>query len=532
MSSDPRDLRPYYDSEAFNTGYPTIFRPGIGVVDENGNTIASKISRTSVASLNFSTQGSGKVGIGSKFGFQGSNRTLRNMAKVKDYNENIQKNMVSDLEFSEYFDLNNIGELLKSLINSFVRNYIRCLVSQPFEVARLLLQVGDFQTLKSTALNLSGGSGPGSSSGLSSSSKKRIQFDEFTEQEKNEKNSNDDAMDIYDTYDDEDDDDELNYFQPINPTESEIIHSKTRTIKKKTIKPKKFKSSSEAVKEVRCKHYLKPVSLNTVDVMSTLLTAEGLRGLWRGSNITFITNALSSTLEAWITGFVSPFLQIPDPFFVDVTHSSDPSTTLILSLSASVLTGLLLAPLDLIRTKMIVTTINKNERSIRNSIYNLKFYTIPISLILPTILNSLSNNFFKKFTPYLLYVKFGIDSISSPALFSTVKLLSSILELFIKLPIETLLRRSQVHYLLKNAKSSSNPLKISGQEKLVVKFDGYNGIWKTLFNVYHNKNSENKGFEGLFRGWRVGVVSIVGSWGLHILQDQNYNDQIFREEKF
>jgi fusion and transport protein UGO1 len=324
--------------------------------------------------------------------------------------------------------------------------------------------------------------------------------------------------------DDDDDEEEIEYFQPKNVTNEQFIHTRTQTIKRKPTRP--IQKNAEDSKSKSKAKLIAPVSLNTVDMMSSLLSTEGVRGLWRANNASFIFSALSMTFEAWITGFISPFLQIPDPFFVDAIHSPDPTKTLILSISASVITGLILAPLDLIRTKMIVTSVSNNERSIRNSIKNLKFRTCPASLIIPTILNSLTNQFFKRVTPYLLYFKLGIDIYGSPILLNGIKLGSSFLELFVKLPVETLLRRSQVAYLLKPS-NDYNPLKIS-ESQLIVKPVEFTGVLSTLYGVYHSRQN---GLEGLFRGWRVGTLNIIGTWGLNILQN-NYEDQINKTEKF
>lgn len=494
MSESSKNLRPYFDSETFHAGGPAIYRPGIGVVDEQGNTIASKITNSS----NLKRSITNNIGIGGVSKAYGSGRSsMRNIIRINQYNENIKKNMYSDLEFSEYFELNNVSELIKSLVNSFITNYFRCLIAQPFEVARLLLQVGDIHT---TTPN-----------------------DGAKEHQKTKRNEPhyDDDND-----DDNDDDDEVYYFQS-KDEDSELLRRRTRTIKRRS--PTKTTTTAASSKKVINKNHIRPVSLNTVDIMSSLLSQEGTRGLWRATNATFILNALSSTLEAWITGFISPFLQIPDPFFVDVAHSPEPTTTLALSITASLLTGLILAPLDLIRTKLVVTSINHNERSIRNSIKNLRYFTCPISLIIPTILNSLANNVFKKLTPYLLFVKFGIDAYGSPIWYSTISLFSNIVELFVRLPVETLLRRAQVSFLLKRSENG-NVMKIENEDQLIVGFGGYSGLFKTFYDIYHS-SGENSGFEGLFRGWRVGLLKILGSWGLSLLE-QNYDDQSFKEEKF
>ncbi|KAH3685477.1 hypothetical protein WICPIJ_003545 [Wickerhamomyces pijperi] len=488
------DLRPYHDPTSFSPTNPITYRPGIGVVDQQGNTIASKIANSSHSRRSIS-------GLGLSSG-PGSTRgsSMRNLIKINDYNEGLKRDVYSDLEFMEYFETGNIVELLKSMINSLVRGYSKCLIAQPFEVGRLLLQVGDFETKMGNLIK-------------------------EQEERKRESGASEDE-----------EEEELNYFESKDKDTEEPQYRKTRVIRAPSVSHKKSKPQAtqkelKLTKKNTQSKYLTPVTLNTIDVISALLSSEGMRGLWRASNVTFVYGALSSTLEAWITGFISPFLQIPDPFFVDVVHSNDPLTTLLLSLSATVITGLLLAPLDLIRTRLIVTKIGSSERSIRKTISRLNYYTVPISLVVPVTMNTLASQVFKKVTPYLLFVHCGIDAIASPVTYSICSLLSSVMELFVKLPIETILRRAQVHYLVKDAEISSNALKIQDSDsKLVVKFAGYSGIFTTLYDAYFNKG-ENSGVEAIWRGWRVGLLNVVAEWGLGVIRSSEdvLNSQ---EEKF
>lgn len=497
------DLRPYHDPTSFNPTNPITYRPGIGVVDQQGHTIASKIA----ASSSHSRRSITGLGLNSGPGSNVKGSSMRNLIKINDYNEGLKRDVYSDLEFHEYFEIGNITELLKSLVQSFLKSYTKCLVAQPFEVGRLLLQVGDFETKMGKQL--------------------------ITLDEKNHKGA---ANEDEEEEEEDEEESDLKYFE--SKKDALTDHKKTRVIRSPRSQSqthKKSKSQTQRefklTKNKKDQQFLTPVSLNTIDVISSLLSTEGLRGLWRASNITFIYGALSSTMEAWITGFISPFLQIPDPFFVDAVHSNDPLTTLILSVTASVITGLLLAPLDLIRTRLIVTKIQHSERSIRKTISRLNYHTVPISLVIPVTMNSLASQLFKRVTPYLLFVHCGIDSIASPFTYSVLSLISSILELFVKLPIETLLRRAQVNYLLKDSRISSNALKITEPEsRLVVKFAGYSGIFTTLYDIYYG-SGENSGVEAIWRGWRVGLLNVVAEWGLGVLRSSE-DDLSFQEEKF
>jgi len=95
-----------------------------------------------------------------------------------------------------------------------------------------------------------------------------------------------------------------------------------------------------------------------MEVIGQEWTKEGIAGVWKGSNTTFIYTLASKTVESWSRGVLSAILNIPDP---GVTPSLGPSADLLdtnypwaslgLAVAAAVITGLALAPLDLVRTK-------------------------------------------------------------------------------------------------------------------------------------------------------------------------------------
>lgn len=62
-------------------------------------------------------------------------------------------------------------------------------------------------------------------------------------------------------------------------------------------------------------------------------------------------------MEAWSTSFLSAVLSLPDPGVTDVAHSSHPMASLAVAVAATALTALLLAPLDVIRTKLAASMI-------------------------------------------------------------------------------------------------------------------------------------------------------------------------------
>ena len=524
MSTIQQQLRPYYDHDTFNAGYCVTYKPGIGLIDSETN----RPLTSTILNLG-ATNSTGKV-VG---------RVLNDGTGMGIYGDRMKsassmtgdKNYIYDLELLEYFDMNNLSELFKNLVWNFCKNYCKVLVSQPLEIVRLVLQVGTFEFQKKK------------------SDPPRRLYDVTTGV-------------VTDVSEVEDSDYEIDYFQTPNKPPL-VLPVQTRTKKSKKKK----------------QHKLQPVSIHLLDIMTAIVAKDGPFALFRGINASFIHQTLSHTIEAWITGFISPFLGIPDPFFLELTHSNDPFKSLWLLVTACVLTGLVLIPLDLIQVRLMLTQFNTpqgeveevedikdsnddllteateedtnkpimvNTRSVRESIRNYPFQTLiqpPLGISILTILHQFSIVIFRKTAPYVMFIKFNIDSYSSPTIYTMVNLMALIMELFIKLPLENLLRKEQVRFLL--TPKASDPKKVitidNPNENLIVNFNGLAAIESKLEDVQEGTSSEivvrtrvpNTMFTrisnlGLFNGWRVGVLNVIGFWGYNILKS---NGTELREER-
>lgn len=485
--------RPYYDPDTFNPGYLVIYKPGVGLVNPK-----TRVPLTSSIQPTINNTKTGQYNPGANIGI----KAMGSESKTLD------KNYVYDLEFNEYFDLNNLSELFKNLFWNFFKNYCKVLVYQPLEIARLVLQVGkfDFSTPKVKSI---------------------------------EHNSKQTELKTY-----EESDEEINYFQ----STSEIwdTGSESNSLSNSV-------ESKSSHRKSRRKHKIDPVSKHTIDILASIAAKDGPNGLFRGLNAQFLYQTLSHTIEAWITGFLSPFLGIPDPFFLDLTHSTEPSKSLCLSVAACVLTGIILMPLDLIKIKLMITNFTKpykesedsvpvendekkevkevSTRSIRESIRN---YPLPLLIRPPilvtclTILHQFSTSIFRKSAPYILFIRFNIDSYSSPKLYTLFNLILLIMEFFIKLPVENLLRKEQVKFLLTpKSKDIKKIVTIEDPENnLIVDFnDGYKteNEESTFSNLWQRFT-----YLGLFNGWRVGVLNVIGFWGYKIMKSGG----IMAEERF
>lgn len=144
---------------------------------------------------------------------------------------------------------------------------------------------------------------------------------------------------------------------------------------------------------------------------------------------------------------------------------------------------------------------------------------------MPTILHSIVSPIITHSTPLLLRARLGVDPIRTPSTFSIATFLSSTLELFLKLPLETVLRRGQVQVFSSAAYvgdgKSVDTVVNAGQYRgtvgtmwLIAREEG-TSVNPTRVGQRGKKSGEKKGqgVEGLWRGWRVGMWGLVGVWG-------------------
>lgn len=96
---------------------------------------------------------------------------------------------------------------------------------------------------------------------------------------------------------------------------------------------------------------------SVLEVIAQLWQKEGAWGVWKGSNATFIYSVLQSLLENWSRSLLSALFNVPDlgvkndmDRLVDIA-SPYPWASLFVAAAAAVATGLILAPLDLVRTR-------------------------------------------------------------------------------------------------------------------------------------------------------------------------------------
>ncbi|QPG73744.1 hypothetical protein FOA43_001057 [Brettanomyces nanus] len=427
-----------------------------------------------------------------------------------------KRNIYSDLEFKEYFDWSNMKQLLISLLHSFVSNYSKLIFSQPLEISKLLLQVGSFSRSRHSLLKSS----------------------------------------INDTGEsDTDSDGASQYFERVDPPEKTPAPASPLRNSQIERSPRVSRhapiSSGPSVKRrsvsVVPSNRIEPDSLYTFDVISSLISREGPRGILKAINTSFLVNTLQYTIQSWISGFVSGLLGIPDPLFVEISHSPNANLSLGLSVFSHVITSMILSQIALIRMKFIVSTSTRGVRSFREIMGKLprfSLFRIPSDLLLPSFITNLVRALAYHYPDYLLTWTLQISKYNNPYVYSAFSLILRIFGLFIKLPFETLYSRAQVHYLLYSEKIPA-VMRVK-EDDMCVKFGGYYGYLSTLYYIVagtrpvdygkdinlevEDSDDLNKGFGAIFRGWQIGLVRLASRFTLNLLANEADDSSLTEEQ--
>ncbi|KAK9466061.1 mitochondrial carrier domain-containing protein [Lipomyces arxii] len=421
--------------------------------------------------------------------------------------------LLADLDYADYLELPNTSELLRGFTNAVLLRYSSTLIAQPFEVSKMVLQCGFYdrprlQLLPSTTT---------ASAKKKSTSSKPVRKGKL------------DDIDTFEADDEEDED--IDYFTTMsqqsikNPQKTRRAGSASSSSEESASSKRIGRTKRQSIPRVQRKSTeLRPDSYQIEihrpyisGAMGALWRKDGPWGIWRGSNVTFLQNVLFTTFESWLSAFFSAILSIPDSQIVDIAESSHPVLSLVTSITVTTAVTVALAPLDIVRTKLILTPSDAQPRSVVSSLQCLPAMTCPTNLLLPTALLAAVPKFVSRGGPYIIRTKFQVEPYNSPRLYGMLSLAASTIELFVRLPLETVLRRGQLAYV--------------GVSKALVPVGQYDGFFGTLWNIISSEDNGSYGMEGLWRGWRVGMMGIIGTWGFARIRSRTlaYSG---REERF
>lgn len=189
----------------------------------------------------------------------------------------------------------------------------------------------------------------------------------------------------------------------------------------------------------------------------------------------------------------------------------------------------------------MLTPTSNPKRSASHYLRTLPSYVCPTAILLPTVLHSLIAPTFAHSTPLLLRSRLGIEPALNPSTYSFFKLGSRILELFVSLPLETVLRRGQMAVL---ASPEYRPDGLKATET-TVNIGPYNGIFGTMWSVAREEGvseepvikggkitkkvrgqrpeRKGQGLGGLWRGWKIGIYGLAGTWVMNAVGTNGTN---------
>ncbi|KNG88710.1 hypothetical protein ANOM_002741 [Aspergillus nomiae NRRL 13137] len=430
------------------------------------------------------------------------------------------RDLLSDLDYSDYLENSpSVSSWIKDALDRALWKYTSLLTAQPFDVAKTILQAYVV---------------PGSQDGQwlmdghrrQSSGAQGDLYDEEDEDEEEEEGV--DALSS---------DDESSYFTSTTPAASSPSNSRSRKSRRHItdrmgyIQPS-TPSSRNALK------IKNPSSL--MDVLSQLWTTSGPTSPWKATNATFIYSLLLPTLNTFIRSLLSAIVGLPEDdisssMTADILTSTSPIATLVLSFISTSLSALILSPIDTARTLLILTPVTHGPRSLIRAIRQIPTpnCTVPPHLVPITILHSSLPSFIMTTTPLFLKSYLSLDPVLNPSMWNLFTFMGSGLELAVRFPLETVLRRAQIATFtspslrqqptsrLPSAKPSE-AVSAAPEIETIVRHPVHIGVLSERCGALFDKplalrKRQGQGIHGLYRGWRIGMWGIAGIWGASFL---------------
>ncbi|KAL4923731.1 mitofusin complex protein UGO1 [Aspergillus undulatus] len=451
---------------------------------------------------------------------------------------NTARDLLPDIDYSEYLDSSpSVSGWVRDAFDTAIKRYTSVLMSQPFDVAKTILQsyvVPDDSAAGQFPKGDSQRSGRGSRNGL---------YDDMGSDEDEEGDLSSD--------------DESSYFTSAAPAVSSPDSSRRPSSRRRITDRSGYipsSSSSESISQ----HALalkNPSSL--MEVLSQLWTTSGPTSPWKATNATFVYSLLLPTLNTFIRSLLSAIVGLPEDDITpsmasDILTSTSPLVALVLSFISSSLSAMLLSPIDTARTYLILTPATHGPRSLLRAIRQLPTsnYTIPPHLVPITILHSSLPNLVISSTPLILKSYLALDPVLHPSTWNILSFIGSGIEQAVRFPLETILRRAQIATftspsIRQNSVSTLRPTasgaaaQAAEVETIVPTPQTYRGVVGTMWSIVYeegvqpspeaqrarellgkpvpHRKRQGQGIQGLYRGWRIGMWGVAGSLGLNLL---------------
>ncbi|OAX84431.1 hypothetical protein ACJ72_01209 [Emergomyces africanus] len=300
---------------------------------------------------------------------------------------NSTRDIFSDFDYSEYLGESSptISDSVKELVEKAIWRYSSVLTAQPFEVAKTILQVYVAQDAHA----------------------------DLTGRDERQRRDQGYRDDYYEEDFAPSSDDESSYFTSDAPPSPSVPASRNRRSRPRITDRRGYIPSASAPANKNTLKIKDPSAL--FDVLAQLWGTSGATSLWKASNSSFIYSLLLPTLNTFLRSLLSAILAFPEEGFSslaepDILTSSSPGSSLLLTFISSALSAL---------PNPTTSAPNHNFNS-----------TLP---------NLLTNA-----TPLFLKSYLSLDPVLNPSSWSAFTFLASCLDLAVRFPLETVLRRAQI----------------------------------------------------------------------------------------
>ncbi|KAL9034939.1 MAG: hypothetical protein Q9214_006816, partial [Letrouitia sp. 1 TL-2023] len=390
------------------------------------------------------------------------------------------RNILADIDYSDYLSDSSPSSIdtLKSLAEQALWKYTSVFLAQPFEVARTILQVRAASItqdeLSQAALDRD-------------LRKRRLRQHDHTYRDLEVSSESDEGS--------------LSYFTsnaPLMQGPSKQSRPRRRQVSSENFSTSPHNSRQHFSAPKHSPHSLNlksPSSLTAV--LSNLWTKEGIWGVFKGTNSTYVHSVLLSTITSFARSFLAAIFAIPDPSLslqgsqtygltggLDILNSPTPIASLSVAVSAACIAGVILAPLDIARIKLMLTPSTHPPRSVMSNLKSLFSWTIPMSIAPATFLHSTLPILMSASLPLVLRSKMGIDPLLTPNLYAVAAFIGQGFELAVKLPIETVLRRGQITVARSTIKDR--------ETETVIEIGPYKGLVGTIFSIIYEEGERNQ----------------------------------------
>ncbi|KZZ95071.1 Mitochondrial carrier domain protein [Ascosphaera apis ARSEF 7405] len=362
------------------------------------------------------------------------------------------RDLLPDFDYADYLTDSSptLSEGIKDLIDQAIYKYTSVLLVQPFDLAKTILQVyvpPDEEPSPWDDDRRGAAAGRGRRGRARGRVDEILSEDEYEDEEKTMYgNGGGGDNDITDSSDDE-----AEFFTSTQPHLSSHTSSPSRKVR-----------SRPRITDRQGYIPPSPVSRNTLkmrngaslmEVIGSLYSTYGAGAVWKGSTATFIYSLLSPTLNTFLRGLMSAILALPDDATSPIAEaeslllsSSSPFTTLALTCISTALSALILSPIDTTRTYLMLTPAGHGPRSLIRAIKKLPspYYMIPSHLITVTVFASTLPNLIANSAPILFRNYLSLDPYTNSSAWSLLTFMASGLELAVRYPLETVLRRAQI----------------------------------------------------------------------------------------